>query len=129
MANEENLVPFKKNDPRINRKGRPKSFDALRALAQEIAIEPAKNQDGHQVVINDKIATKIEVALRVMLTDKKLFATFLEYAYGKPKVELEHSGEIKTGKLDVSQLTDDELKTLSELVTRFGNSETGTEAA
>ncbi len=30
---------FTKGDPRINRNGRPKSFDALRALAQEIAHE------------------------------------------------------------------------------------------
>lgn len=33
---------FVKSDPRINRKGRPKSFDGLRALAQEIAHEVAK---------------------------------------------------------------------------------------
>ena len=36
------LKPFVKGDPRINRKGRPKSFDALRSLAQEIAHEAAK---------------------------------------------------------------------------------------
>lgn len=32
-VNDSNLKPFQKGDKRINRKGRPKSFDALRALA------------------------------------------------------------------------------------------------
>lgn len=93
------MKPFKKNDPRINRKGRPKSFDALRELAQEIAIEPAKTADGQPLVINDKVVTRIEAALRMMLTDKKLFSTFLEYAYGKPKVELEHTGSGDKGEI------------------------------
>ena len=42
MTENENRKPggkFVKGDPRINRNGRPKSFDALRALAQEIAHE------------------------------------------------------------------------------------------
>ena len=41
MANEQNLIPFIKGDPRINRDGRPKNFDALRELAREIGYEPA----------------------------------------------------------------------------------------
>jgi len=30
---------FTKGDPRINRNGRPKSFDGLRTLARQIALE------------------------------------------------------------------------------------------
>ena len=53
--------PFRKGDPRINRKGRPKSFDQLRSLAQEIAHEAAKqgNQpvviDGHTVTVTEAL--------------------------------------------------------------------------
>ena len=83
MANNQNLQPpFVKGDPRINRKGRPKTFDQLRALAVKIAGEPISEQD--------KI-TRIEAMLKLMSSsrnpaDKKLF---LEYAYGKVKDELE----------------------------------------
>jgi hypothetical protein len=37
MANPSPSKPFAKGDKRINRKGRPKTFDALRQLAQTIA--------------------------------------------------------------------------------------------
>ena len=112
MANNpdgKGLKPFKAGDPRINRKGRPKSFDALRELAQEIAVEPAKNADGQTIVINDKIVTRIEAALRVMLTDKKMFGLFLEYAYGKPKQDVEQQNL----NIDLSQLTTKQLEMLA----------------
>lgn len=72
-----------------NRKGRPKSFDALRKLAQQIAAEELQSTDGDTI-------TRIEALLRVMSTsrnpaDRK---TFLEYAFGKPKDEVEHSGNV-----------------------------------
>ena len=41
--------PFKKGDPRINRKGRPKSFDKLRDLAVSLANETAKDSAGKAV--------------------------------------------------------------------------------
>ena len=87
--NNENLKPFVKGDKRINRKGRPKSFDALRKLAQQIAAEELQSTDGDTI-------TRIEALLRVMSTsrnpaDRK---TFLEYAFGKPKDEVEHSGNV-----------------------------------
>ena len=90
MANIENLKPFTKGEKRINRKGRPKSFDALRKLAQSIAAEELQSTDGD-------VITRIEALLRVMSTsrnpaDRK---TFLEYAFGKPKEEIEQTGESK----------------------------------
>lgn len=90
------LKPFKKGDKRINRSGKPKSFDALRKLAQKIAASdlPA-NEKG-------EILTRIEATMTLMSTsrnpaDRRLF---LEYAFGKVKEEV--ALEIK------DELTDDE---------------------
>lgn len=65
-------MTFKKGDPRINRKGRPKSFDALRDLAVKIAQEPIK--DGATVTV-------IEAMLRRMAAEDP--TKFIEIAYGK----------------------------------------------
>ena len=75
--------PFTKGDPRINRNGRPKSFDQLRALAQEIAHEVAKDKTGHEVTVNGKRATVAEMILRQMATDPKRQQQFIEVAFGK----------------------------------------------
>ena len=87
---------------RANRQGRgkPKTFTALRKLAQSIAAEELQSTDGD-------VITRIEALLRVMSTsrnpaDRK---TFLEYAFGKPKDEVEHSGEQKV-ELVVKYATD-----------------------
>ena len=91
MANNENLKPFKKGkgkdrDPRINRYGRPKSFDVLRKLAQRIANEPVAVKNGYTV-------TRIEALLLNMSASKNSAdrKTFLEYAYGKVKDEIDHT--------------------------------------
>ena len=81
-------------------KGKPKTFTALRKLAQSIAAEELQSTDGD-------VITRIEALLRVMSTsrnpaDRK---TFLEYAFGKPKDEVEHSGEQKV-ELVVKYATD-----------------------
>ena len=88
MANTGNLKPFKKGDPRINRKGRPKSFDGLRSLAQEIAHEAAKKskeQGGGPVVIDGHVVTVTEAIMRqwAMSKDPRLQQKFIEVAYGQ----------------------------------------------
>ena len=75
-------------DPRINRKGRPKSFDALRSLAQEIAHEAAKQskeQGGGPVVIDGHVVTVTEAIMRqwAMSKDPRLQQKFIEVAYGQ----------------------------------------------
>ena len=77
----DNLIPFVKGDKRINRKGRPRSFDALRKLAVKIAGEQA-DQD---------TVTRIEKMLTDMSISKNPAdrALFLAYAFGKPKDEVD----------------------------------------
>ena len=76
--------PFRKGDPRINRKGRPKSFDQLRSLAQEIAHEAAK-QGNQPVVIDGHVVTVTEAIMRqwAMSKDPRLQQKFIEVAYGQ----------------------------------------------
>ena len=89
---------FVKGDPRINRKGRPKSFDALRALAQEIAHEEALS-GGQPIVINGHKVTATEAILRQWATSKnpQLQRAFLEIAYGKVPDALNIDANIRGG--------------------------------
>ena len=76
---------FVKGDPRINRKGRPKSFDALRALALAIAHEKAKTKDGETLTVEGHAVSVVEAILRqwAMGKDKKQQKDFLEIGFGK----------------------------------------------
>lgn len=73
---------FVKGDKRINRKGRPKSFDQLRALAQQIAHEPIS--EGNTITVAEAI-------LRTMAKENP--ARFVEIAFGKVPDEVSVSGD------------------------------------
>lgn len=83
MANESNLKPFVKGDMRINRKGRPKDFAKLRALAVDMASEPALDKNGNPILIHGKPVTNAQLVLYQWLTDKKHQKDFMEVAFGK----------------------------------------------
>ena len=97
MANEQNLKPFVKGDPRINRKGRPRSFQALRELARQIADEKAKS-GSQTLVIDGHSATVVEAILRswAISKDPRKQKAFMEIAYGKvpDKLDVESKNEL-----------------------------------
>jgi hypothetical protein len=78
------LKPFVKGDPRINRKGRPRSFDELRKLGQAIAAETVTTSRGISI-------TLAEAILRSWAESKEpiLQKAFMEYAFGKVPDKLE----------------------------------------
>ena len=93
MANHTGRGTFTKNDPRINRKGRPKDFNAFRALAQQIAHEAAQ-KNGEPLVIDGHIVTVSEAILRqwAQSKDPRLQMAFIEIAFGKAPTRTELSG-------------------------------------
>jgi len=74
--------PFTKGDKRINRNGRPKSFDAARALAQSIAHEEVTNSKGDTVTVTEAILRQWAAS-----KDPRLQMYFFEVAYGKVPTE------------------------------------------
>ena len=106
------LKPFVKGDPRINRKGRPKTFDAARELAQQIAHEVCKikppNEEEQELVIDGHYVTVAEAVLRSWATsnEPKLQIAFMEWAFGKVPNVTEVTGKnggdisIKVDKID-----------------------------
>lgn len=75
-------------DPRINRKGRPRNFDSLRSLTQQIAHEVArksKEQGGGPVIVDGHVVTITEAIMRswAVSKDPRLQQKFIEVAYGQ----------------------------------------------
>jgi len=79
---------FKKGDARINRRGRPKSFDKLRELAVSLANEAAIDAATKgPLLVKGHAATEIEMLMRQMMHDNP--ARFVEIAFGKVPDKLE----------------------------------------
>jgi hypothetical protein len=85
---------FQKGDVRINRKGRPRNFDALKAFTLAVWHEPAYDAENRPIVFDGKQATNIEVVVRSMVRSKdwRQRERALEIAFGKVPDKIEHSG-------------------------------------
>src|SRR5215831_11486366 len=79
--------PFEPGDERINRSGRPKTFDELRRTADMIASELVPGPDG-------ELITRGELLLRGWIKSKNPFLqrSFIEYWVGKVPDKIETEG-------------------------------------
>src|SRR5215472_12184538 len=79
--------PFEKNDSRINKTGRPKTFDELRRTADMIASELVPGPDG-------KMISRGELLLRSWIKSRNpiLQRSFVEYWVGKVPDRIEAEG-------------------------------------
>jgi hypothetical protein len=70
--------PFMTGDRRINRRGRPRNFDAFRELCQKICHE--------RVTVDGAVMTRLEVILRDWAgsKDAQKQIALIQYGYGKP---------------------------------------------
>jgi len=75
---------FVKGDKRINRRGRPKSFDALRQLAQTIA---------HEDISDGMTVTEAILRKWAGSKDPRLQLQFMEVAFGKVPNPVEIGGK------------------------------------
>jgi hypothetical protein len=79
--------PFVKGDERINRNGRPSTFDDFRELAIDMAKEPMIDKQGKPVKFpgTDDILSRSKAILLqwAQSTDIRKQEKFIEYAFGK----------------------------------------------
>ena len=78
---------FVKGDPRINRNGRPRSFDQAREIVQAIAHEQITLKNGKKIELAEAIFRRWANS-----NEPQLQKAFIEYCYGKVPDKIEATG-------------------------------------
>lgn len=99
MPNPENLekrVPFEKDDPRINKEGRPKGSRNRSTIVREILelLEHQKNPitGKHEELTQEQIMT-LAVLSKARKGDVRAYQALMDSSYGQPKQQIELSNE------------------------------------
>lgn len=130
MAGKRGVVPksaFVKGDPRINRNGRPKSFDQLRRLTQKLMLQEITDADG-------VITTVVEQKLKQWIAslEPRLQIHVMDIAYGKvPETQIV-KGEVANVAMTLKEWEDRKLgntKSIEEMEEDFADEEPGDEEA
>ena len=87
MANDDNLKPFKKNDPRINREGRPRVLPELKEILSQILSEEITNSKGDKIQALDLIIRQLTA--KATKGDLRAIQEVLDRMYGKSKQIIE----------------------------------------
>lgn len=108
-----NLRPFVKGDPRINRMGRPKTHDELRALIQDIAADPVGREEK---------MIRLELQIRGMMAGKNAadHIAILEHGWGKvpQKIVIEDwRTELQKNGIDPSAVFESMVKSAAQAAT------------
>lgn len=102
-------MTFKKGDPRINRKGRPKVGLTVAERIRDAMNEPAKGEEGYT-----KFDEMVDLAMRrAHAGSYQFWEALMARAYGKVPDQVQMLVEKPP---DLSKLTDDEVKTLLALM-------------
>jgi hypothetical protein len=125
----DNLIPFKKGDPNINRSGRPRKPTLLlkeicgysgSEINETIKTLLAMKQDELKGIIENKDATVLELWIARAISkgiakgELKSFMDLCNRVVGLPKQQIE--GKIESNVIfDYEKLTDDELRSIKEI--------------
>jgi hypothetical protein len=109
-----NSGQFKKGDPRINRKGRPRSFDAVRQLAQIISHKKAVDKEGNPIVVDGELVTVVQAILLSWSNDRDKQKDFMEWAYGKVPNEVDVTSGGKPLEFDYAKFINTATRPISD---------------
>lgn len=104
LAGAKDGKPFKKNDPRINRNGRPLKLPDLDELLKEVLGEKLQNKEALKLIL-------IALRKKAMAGDVRATELLLERGYGKIKQQTELSGAITLQPITGIQIIKDDSKT------------------